>query len=271
MLVKLERRSRRTSAPAGVVEVITPRTNEASLTSAENLLASVALAEAFALEIAADHQTRRFLVRAATTTMLQHLQGQLGATYPQAGLRPVAAHADPARVAAHEQVASCGLELRAANHLPIRTFTDPEVDAQRSVQADPILGILGGLADLPGGWRALSQLVLEPAPDSWCDAYLRMAVQHPLAPERVQRADDTSRPGLGLLAAVLCIAAFGLQAHEWYRAGQWLHVLGLGTGAAVAIGLGIPLTRKLLRRPMYDMDQVRDKVSRVAYRCELRL
>src|SRR6185295_13720728 len=102
MLVRLERRPPPAAAPASLLEVITPRTNEASLTSSENLLAAIALAEPFALEIAADHQARRFLVRAATDAMLQHLQGQLGATYPQSVLRPLDVDADPARVAPHE-------------------------------------------------------------------------------------------------------------------------------------------------------------------------
>jgi hypothetical protein len=251
--------------------VITPRTNEASLTSAENFLAAIALAEPFALEIAADHRARRFLLRAATPTMLQHLQGQLGATYPQAGLRPIRPPADPAGAAAHEQAASCALELRGARYLPIRTFTDPEIDGLRSAQADPVLGILGGLADLPEGWRALSQLVLEPAPDSWCDPYLRLAVQHPLTSERVQPPSDTALPGLAFLTLLMGVGAVGLQAYEWYRAGHWLGLFGLVGAVVVTFGLGAALARKLFARPIYDMESVREKVSRVAYRCELRL
>ena len=271
MRIRFERRQPPRPAPVDLVEVITPRTNEASLTSAENLLAAISLAEPFALEIAADHQARRFLVRTSRQTMLQHLLGQLGATYPQAGLRPIPLEADPAVVAEHERVVSCALELRAAAYLPIRTFTDLEIDALRSAQADPILSILGGLADLPAGWRALSQLVLEPAPDSWCRDYLRLAVQHPLAPERIQRPSDSSLPSFALLAVVLGVGAFGLQAYEWFLGRHWLELGVLAAGTCAAVGGGIPLARKLLSRPIYDMELVREKVSRAAYRCELRL
>jgi hypothetical protein len=269
--ISLERRTRAPESATSLVEVITPRTNSASLTSAENLLGAVSSSEPFALEIAADCRSRRFLVRAASAAMLRHLQGQIGATYPQADLRSVSADCDPAQVGTHEQRARCALELRAANYLPIRTFTDLEIDALRSAQTDPVLGILGGLSDLPEGWRALSQLILEPAPDTWCREYLRLAVQHPLAPERVPRPSDTSLPGLMLLAVLLGAGAVGLQAYDWYRSGQWLPLVGLAVGATGAVTCGVPLAQRLLTRPVYDMELVREKVSRIAYRCELRL
>jgi hypothetical protein len=271
MRISFVRRRRPTPTPVSLLEVITPRTNAAGLTSAENLLAAIALGESFALEIAADHQARRFLLRAASAGMLEHLHGQLGATYPQAGVRPIAPDSDPAYVTATEQVASFALELRAAEYLPIRTFSDLEIDAQRSAQADPILSVLGGLADLPAGWRALSQLVLERASDAWCQQYLRLAVQHPLAPERISRPSESSLPSFALLTVMLGAAALGLQAYEWYREAQWLPLTCLALGASGAVGGGVPLARRLLSRPIYDMDLVREKVSRVAYFCELRL
>ena len=51
------------------------------------------------------------------------------------------------------------LQPRAGDHLPLRTFEDRELDsAPVRRQADPLLGILGALADLPNGWRALAQV-----------------------------------------------------------------------------------------------------------------
>src|SRR5437868_14046137 len=114
---------RRTPLPPGLpelVEVITPRTNEACLTSAENLLAAIAVAEPFSLEITADHVARRFVLRAQTPGMRQHLEGQLGATYPQAGLRPIEAALDPALLGERQQVQRCTLEPRHAPYSPIR-------------------------------------------------------------------------------------------------------------------------------------------------------
>src|ERR1700716_4278844 len=84
-----------------------------------------------------------------------------------------------------EQVMACSLGLKAAAYLPIKTFTDLDVDGERAAQADPVLGVLSALGDLPHGWRGLSQLILEPAPEDWCRDFVRLAVQHPLERERV--------------------------------------------------------------------------------------
>src|SRR5215213_6334396 len=88
------RRGRRTAAH--VVEVVTPRTNLAALTSAENLLASIALAEPFSLEIATDSAKRRFLVRAGSEQVRDQLSSQLAAAYPQADVRRIERRLDPA-------------------------------------------------------------------------------------------------------------------------------------------------------------------------------
>src|SRR6266851_196810 len=254
-----------------VMEVVTPRTNLATLTSAENLLAAIALPEPFALEIAADGSRRQFLVRAGSVHMRQQLHSQLGAAYPQADLRPVPPEADPAICRPGEQVAACTLGLRAAAYLPIKTFTDLDVDGERAAQADPVLGILSALGDLPAGWRGLSQLVLAPAAEDWCRDYVRLAVQHPLAHERVPRPGEMPLATLGFVSVLLLVAAVTLQSFMWIRAGEWLQLTGLATTLVVVLGLGLPRLRRLLRAPVYDMELVREKVTRFAYRAELRL
>src|SRR5205823_14799169 len=50
----------------------------------------------FALEIAAERRTPRFLVRTAGALALRHLEAQIGAAYPQAELRSLAPGDDPA-------------------------------------------------------------------------------------------------------------------------------------------------------------------------------
>ncbi len=254
-----------------LVEVVTPRTNAAALGSAEHLFAAIALAEPFAVEIDADQTRRRFLVRAGADRMRQQLASQLAAAYPQADLRPISAEADPAHCRADEQVVACTLQLRAAAYLPIRSFTDLDVDGERSAQADPVLGILSALGDLPAGWRGLSQLVLRPAPEDWCRDYLRLAVQHPLEHERLPRPTETAAPMLGFVAVLLAIAVIALQCYVWLRAGLWLQLFGMGAASLFGLGVGLPLLRRVCRRTVYDMDLVREKVTRPAYRAELRL
>src|SRR5438067_4350583 len=203
MRVALEVRKPAVPAEVRIAEVVTPRTNLATLTSAENLFAAIGLAEPFSLEISADHDRRRFLVRAGNARVRQQLESQLGAAYPQAELRLFGPDAtDPALCQPGEQVAACTLELRAAAFLPIRTFTDLDLDGERAAQADPVLGILSALGDLPSGWRGLSQLVLQSAPEDWCRDYLRRSVQHPLEHERVARPTDAAAPTWGFVSVL---------------------------------------------------------------------
>jgi hypothetical protein len=269
--ISWRRDARRGLEPSHVFEVVTPRTNTAALSSAENLFASIALDEPCSFEIAADQARRQFLVRASGAGMRQQLLSQTAAAYPQADLRVVSADDDPARLRPGEQLQACTLRLRAPAYLPLRTFSDVDLDGERAAQADPLLGILSSLGDLPQGWRGLSQLVVEPAPDDWCRAYQRRAVQHPLEHERVQRPLAAGLPMLAFLALVLGFAAVGLQAHVWLRDGQWPPLFGLLACTALALVVALVSIRRLCQPAVYDMELVREKVARVAYRVEVRL
>jgi hypothetical protein len=258
-----------------LVGIVTPRTNAAMITPAENLLAAISFDEPFSLEIAALPEARWFLARAGSAAMLRHLADQLGVAYPQAELRPLDVTRypglDPARRRRSEQVAACTLGLRAPAYLPLRTFRDPELAADRAAQADPVLGILAALGDLPAGWRALSQLVLHPVPDDWCQGYLRLAVEHPLAAERAGGRADTSLTSVFLLAGLLGAGGVLFQATQWYAAGAWRPLGLLVLGSVAGVPALVWLARRLLRRTLYDPRLVQDKVSRIAFRAQVRL
>ncbi len=187
---------------AHLLEVVTPRTNAALLSSAEHLFGALTLAPdagPVALEIGADHERRRFLLRVSSASQRRHLAGQLGAAYPQAQLRLLdleSGVADPARLGDDEQLAACILGLRAAPYLPLRIFGDRDLDADAGpAQADPVLGILAALADLPPGWRGLAQLVLlQPASSDWAAPYRRLALE---SPSRLSAPGTVGHPWLG--------------------------------------------------------------------------
>ena len=270
--------TRRRKAPAGniqLVEIVTPRTNAATITPAENLLAAISLAEPFGLEIAATGTARWFLARAGSRAMRCHLESQLAVAYPQAEIRRLDLERypglDPAVLGPDEQAVVCALSLRCPQYLPLRTFRDGEIEAAHSAQADPVLGILGALDSLPEGWRGLAQLVLRPAPDDWCRPYLRLAVEHPLASERAAAQADTSLTSVFLMAGLLGAGTLVFQGYQWHAAGDWLH-LGLLVGGVLA---GAPaavwLAKRLSDRPIYDMRLVQEKVSRIAYVSQIRL
>jgi hypothetical protein len=259
-----------------LVEIVTPRTNAAAFTPAENLFAAVSLPEPFSLEIAATRDARWFLVRTATAAMRAHVEEQLGVAYPQAELRRLDAARfptlDPARCAPDEQVAACALRLRHPPFLPLRTFTDRDAadQAAHAAQADPLLPVLGAMGDLPGGWRALTQLVLRPVPDDWCRPYLRLAVEHPLAAERARTGAASLLP-VFLVALLLLGGGGALQAVQWYGAGEWGALARLAAGAVLVLPAAVWLARRLAPRPVYDPRLVQEKISRIAYGADLRL
>ncbi len=147
-----------------------------------------------------------------------------------------------------EQVVAHPLVLRGPGYLPLRTFRDVDVAADRAAQADPILGILGALGDLPTGWRSLCQLVLAPAPDDWCKEYLRLTVEHPLASERANAQADTSLVPVFMWAGLLAAGCLAYQGYQWYSAGQWLHLALLVGGIGVGIVAVVLLVRRFLKR-----------------------
>jgi hypothetical protein len=251
-----------------VLEVITPRTNLAALTAAEHFLAGIALGAPLSLEIAADAQSRHFYVRAAPAEAAQ-LAAQLGAAYPQAEFRPLRDGLDPAVCRPGEQVRLRVLELRAPAYLPLRSYQDDEIEATNAPQADPILGILAALGDLPIGLRSLSQLVLRPAPDDWSRPYQRLGLLPPPAHDRA--TEDSGRLGLLVLLALLLAGMAGLRLYQWYLGGLWLQCGLLGGGIVLGLAVLILGARWLTSRPLADPTLVREKVRRSAYRAELRL
>jgi Helicase HerA, central domain len=76
---------------------------------------------------------------------------------------------------------------------------------------------------------------------------------------------------LVFLAVVLGVATVGLQTYAWLRSGKWLELVALAAALAAGFGAGLPALRRVVQRPVYDMELVREKVSRPAYRVELRL
>jgi hypothetical protein len=257
------------------VEIVTPRTSAATITPAENFLAAISLDEPFSLEMAATADVRWFLARAGSAAMLRHVADQVGVAYPQAALRPLDVTRypglDPAWRRPDEQAAACTLVLRAPAYLPLRTFRDAEIAADRAPQADPVLGLLAALGDLPAGWRVLCQLVLRPAPDDWSQGYQRLAVEHPLAAERAVGRGDTSLASVFLLAGLLGAGGLLYQAAQWYAAGAWLPLGLLALGSLAGVPTAVWLARRLLRRPLYHPRLVQDKVSRIAFQTQLRL
>lgn len=262
-------------APVQLVEVVSPRTNGASYTPNEHLFAALAREGSVSLELGGDGRARRFYARVLGTRARDLLDAQLSAAYPQTNLRPAAV--DPARRLPDEQVAVATLTLREPEYLPLRILRDTELAADRTPQADPLLGVLAALGSMPPGWRALAQLVLQPAPDNWAHRHLRRSLEHALEPERAERVrSNGSASGSGwsgVMLAVALLAAVIVVPRLWavYVAHGWLPLALLGVPAGTGL-LGLfALWSRLSERPLYDLELVKEKLSRPVARAELRL
>jgi uncharacterized protein DUF87 len=255
-----------------LLEIVTPRTNAASLSAAEHLFAAVVGSRGLSFELAGDANGRHLYVRCVDAATRARLAAQIGAAYPQAHARRLEQSVDPARLGEFEQQAACVLRLAEPEYLPLRVPRDLEIAADRAPQADPLLGILAALGELPAGWRALAQLVLSPAPADWARPHLRRSVEHALEPERAAASGRSSGWG-GVMAAVVLLVAVlvGPRLVATYRSGAW-PTLALWAGAAsVALVIVGHVWRRLGRRPLYDLQLVQEKLSRPAARTEVRL
>src|SRR5579859_2071470 len=277
MFLRIERPSMNTSlstAPVELVELVSPRTNGASYTSIEHLFAALSREGGVSLEIGGDATARRFYVRVAGPRAQGLLQGQLSAAYPQTRAR--AASIDPALRRSGEQIAVSRLELREPEYLPLRIPRDVDIASDRAPQADPLLGVLAALGAMPAGWRALAQLVLQPARRNWARRHLRRTLEHALEPERAERARTSSGSssgwgGVALAAAFLAAVVVLPRLWAIYLANGWLPLALVAAPAAIALGGLYALWIQLSERPLYDLELVKEKLSRPAARAELRL
>jgi hypothetical protein len=256
-----------------VLEVITPRTNTAALSAADHLFATLVGASGLGLELAGDAAGRHLYARAAGPALASRFALQLGAAYPQAHVRRVEDADDPACLRSGEQLAACTLQLAEPEYLPLRVARDVELAAQRAPQSDPLLAVLAAIGDLSPGWRALVQLVLQPAPADWARPHLRRSLEHALAPERAAGYGGRSPGWGGLLGAVLLLGAveLGPRLALASRSGDWFHLVVPIAGITVAMLVAGAVWRRLSRRPLYDLALVQEKLSRPAARVELRL
>ncbi len=147
-----------------VIEVIPPRNNRVDALQAETLLGSLLGSGIFSLEIAADSQGCRFLIR-APHTHIKHIQSQIQSVYEQAQFITLPPERDPAH-RVNTNIAQARMHLRRSVQLPLRTFRDGDFEA-----SDPMRGLLGAFGHIDPGEIVLAQIVLAPAPLTWSDRF----------------------------------------------------------------------------------------------------
>ena len=249
-----------------VVEVIPPANNQVDALAVETFLGGLATKELFSLEIYGDERGKHFLVRGAPETV-RHVKALLASVYNQVAFAAVSPEGDPALLASRDDfcVATTRLVLRRPPYLPLRTFRDGDFR-----DADPMKGLLGPFGDLEAGERALSQLVLKPAPPNWADSYS-------VSLRRLDQSFGGGSSAAGGLAPLLSFVVLPgillllLRAYLWFREGQYLPLLLVAIGLPAMLVALFVLARHLLGPRNVDPVLVQRKVALPAYDACVRL
>ena len=168
---------------------------------------------------------------------------------------------------------SMTLRADGPEYVPLRVFRDDDLLDPGS---DPLIALMGALANLNEGERVMARLLLRSLGPDWSEAHLEKAHKRPAAGAAQssyapQAGTPQAADGLGM--AVLGTSAFiALKAYQWVQAGEtWkATLLGLGVTAGLIVA-GWVKARFFKDPPVYDPLLIREKVSRIAFDAELQV
>ena len=256
-------------APA-LLAVTPPREGERTLLGVENLLGSIAVPEPFSLELAGDADGVTLLARCLQDRVVR---GQIAARYPQAQIQRIPDEDDPLNLYAGEQAWSMTLRADGPDYAPLRTFRDDDLLDPGS---DPLMAVLGALSDLNEGERVVARMMLNSLGPDWSQGHQEKAHKRPVEDRRDPSYTYQTRPLQmdGVTMAVLGVGALAaLRAYLWVQAGEtWKAVLmGVSVGAALAAGGWLWHKWKKAHSRVYDPNQIKEKVSRIAFDGEIQV
>ena len=261
----------RVEPPEPVLLAVTPpRTGERTLLGVENLLASIAVPEPFALELAGDEDGVTVLARCLDGQVVRQ---QIATHYPQASVQNLEPEDDPLRLDEGEQAWAMTLRSSGPEFVSLRVFAD---DALLEAGSDPLLALLGALAGPGPGERVVARLRLRSLGPDWSQAHQerahRPAVQEPH--HDAQTADVRRHTQDGVAMALLALGGLGaFQGYRWWQAGEEWKTVALGAGITLAlVAAGWARARwNRARNRVYDPLLVREKVSRIAFEADIEL
>lgn len=250
--------------PSELIEVIPPRENMVDALAVGTMLNAFSTGSLFSLEMAGDHQSRRFLVR-GTPEGVAHIRRQLQATYDQISFRNLSAEEDPGRPS-NVPTACAQLALSRPAYLPVRTFENGDFQ-----EADPIKGLLGAFDGLQPDERALTQIILSPAPQQWSRRYEGSARQ-------VEKSLMGEAMSISLVVrqfvsviSVMTAVAFGLWALLSFIQKAWLTFFVVGilfSGAVIGV---MWLYSLISEQANVDPKLVQEKIATPAFDASIRL
>lgn len=227
----------------------------AALTQVINALAGTV--QPLCLEIAGTASSRMLVVR-CPARQCNLVCSQLTALYGSPEIGELGADDDPAEICHRpgQLLGQRSLRLRRSEGLPLRTW--PEL-----VDNDPLLPIIGAMADLHEGEACLSRLILRGRADpAWADSYKRELLLH--------RRRAAGMPDMRKVAVLIVLLFCGLCLLTYYLAADWLALAWMPLSALTASILALRFTgRSDLPWSEALEESVARKVGQQAYRVEL--
>ncbi len=253
-----------------LLAVTPPRSGERTLLGVENLLGSIAVPEPFSLELAGDADGVTLLARCLQDRVVR---GQIAARYPQAQIQRIPAEDDPLNLDGGEQAWSMTLRADGPEYAPLRTFRDDDLLDPGS---DPLMAVLGALSNLNEGERVVARMMLNSLGPDWSQGHQEKAHKRPVEERRDPSYTYQTRPLQmdGVTMAVLGVGALAaLRAYLWVQAGEtWKAVLmGVGIASVLAAGGWLWHRWKKAHSRVYDPNQIKEKVSRIAFDGEIQV
>lgn len=247
-----------------VIEIIPPRSNRVDALHAETLIGSLLGSEIFSLEIAADSQGCRFLVR-APHTQIKHIQSQIQSVYEQVQFVSLPTGRDPAH-RIETKIAQARMHLRRSVQLPLRTFRDGDFEA-----SDPMRGLLGAFGHIEQGEIVLAQIVLAPAPLNWSDRFQGSTrrIDETISGERINTHSGFEQIVSGI--SFVFILGLALWAFTAFVEQNFFGLVASGICFIGAIGGALFLYNALARDRNMNPELVQRKISVPAFDVSLRL
>ena len=253
-----------------LLSITTTRTDERTFPGVENFLGSVAVPEAFSLEMAGDAHGVSLLARCRDGSFVRQ---QLSVHYRHARVNEVEPEDDPLRLAENEQAWSMTMGLRGPEYLPLRPFRDDDL---LDAGSDPLISVIGALSGLEPGERLVTRLRLCSLGPDWSRHHqdkMHRKQQAEAAPSAQTTQHQTETRNAGQFIALALLALPLVQAYLWVQRGETWKAVLLGLGVATAMAAAgwawwrIKKARSGSR--LEDPLLIRDKLSRIAYQAQV--
>ena len=199
--------------PPVLLAVTPPRTGDRTLLGVENMLGSIGIPEPFSLELAGDADGVTLMARCMNDRVVR---GQIAASYPQAHIQEIAPEDDPLRLGEDEQAWSMALRSDGAEYAPLRVFRDDDLIDPGS---DPLIALMGALANLNERERIVARLMLRSLGPDWSKVHQEKIHGRPAEVRR-----DSSQAGQTGGGRTEGMHTWPSSASELSQPAAWLHV-----------------------------------------------